>query len=220
MPENQSQLLAGAASQLEVPLTEKQLQLFTRYAQEIMAWNEKINLLSRSSATDTLLKNFLDALAIINFLPHRGSTVLDMGSGGGFPGIPMKIAVETLKMSLLEASRKKSSFLKHAIRVLALREITVLHDRAENLLQDDDYRSRFEVVVSQAAFKLPQLLTFAAPFLTGEGMLVASKSVDIESELKEAGPAAGAAGLYLSGSSDLTLPVTGDRRRILIYRKA
>lgn len=203
-----------------VALGEKELDLFNRYYREIMSWNEKINLLSRSSAEDTLLKNFIDSLTAVQYLPQRESRVLDMGSGGGFPGIPLKIACTLLQVSLLESSRKKTSFLKHLIRMLQLTEITVIHERAENLLNQGGCRNSFDTVISKAAFKLPQFLTLGASFLRPGGVLMAMKSADIADELAEAQPAADNAGMLLTASHALTLPVTGDRRQILIYTKA
>jgi 16S rRNA (guanine527-N7)-methyltransferase len=214
------QLLIQAASSMGVSLEEKQLQLFDRYYQEILVWNAKINLLSRSSSEDTLLKNFIDSLTAIRFLPKRESRVLDMGSGGGFPGIPLKIACPTLHVSLLESSRKKTSFLKHIIRMLQLTEITVIHERAENLPGQESCRNSFDAVISKAAFKLPQFLTLGASFLCPGGILMAMKSADIGDELAEAQSAAATAGVLLTASHAMTLPVTGDRRQILIYTKA
>lgn len=219
MEDNRRRHLAQGAALLGVPLTEGQLQLFARYYREILAWNEKINLLSRHSAEDTLLRNFLDSLAVLPYLSAAAGKVLDMGSGGGFPGIPLKLARETLPVTLLDASRKKTSFLKHVIRTLGLAGITVLHDRAENLPGLPGLARSFSVVISQAAFKLPQLVAFGVPLLAGDGILVAMKSDHIDAELQEGERAATAAGLYLDASHALTLPVTGEARRILIYRK-
>jgi 16S rRNA (guanine527-N7)-methyltransferase len=216
---NWPELLVQAASLMGVSLGEKQLDLFKGYYQEIMRWNEKINLMSRSSAEVTLLKNFIDSLTAIQFLPERESRVLDMGSGGGFPGIPLKIACSTLQVSLLEASRKKASFLKHILRTLQLADVTVIHERAENLRSQESCRNSFDTVISKATFKLPQLLTLGAAFLRPGGILMAMKGADISGELAEAQPAATAAGLLLTSSHALTLPVTGDRRQILIYAK-
>jgi 16S rRNA (guanine527-N7)-methyltransferase len=220
MKGNWPQLLVEAAASMNVVLGENQLDLFMRYYQEIMGWNEKINLLSRSSAEVTLLKNFIDSLTAVQFLPERESRVLDMGSGGGFPGIPLKIACPALQVSLLEASRKKASFLKHILRTLQLAEITVIHERAESLRSRESYRNSFDTVISKAAFKLPLLLTLGAAFLRPGGILMAMKGADISDELAEAQSAAAAAELLLTASHALTLPVTGDRRQILIYTRA
>jgi 16S rRNA (guanine527-N7)-methyltransferase len=219
MQGNWPELLVEAASFMGVLLGERQLDLFNRYYQEIMSWNEKINLLSRSSAEDTLLKNFIDSLTAVRYLPKRESRVLDMGSGGGFPGMPLKIACPPLQVSLLDSSRKKTSFLKHIIRTLQLTEITVLHERAENLPGQESCRNGFDVVISKAAFKLPQFLTLGSCLLRPGGILMAMKSADIDDELAEARQAAAAAGVLLTASHALTLPVTGDRRQILIYTK-
>ena len=220
MHENWLQLLVQAASSMGVCLGEKQLDLFKLYHQEIMNWNEKINLLSRSSVEDTLLKNFVDSLTAVQFLPQREGCILDMGSGGGFPGIPLKIACSTLQVSLLEASRKKTSFLKHIIRTLQLTGISVIHERAENLPARESFRNGFDAVISKAAFKLPQLLTLGADFLRPGGILVALKSTQISDELAEAQTAAAAAGMLLTAAHVLTLPITEDQRQILIYTKA
>lgn len=220
MEESWPRLLTYAATSLKIKLEERQLHLFTRYHRELAAWNAKINIFSRNATDNFLLEHFIDSLAIAALLPHRESTVLDMGSGGGFPGIPLKIAIETLKIYLLEASRKKTSFLKHIIRTLQLTGVTVIHKRAESLRDDGSYRGSFDVVVSKAAFKLPQLLSLGAFFLAPEGILIAMKGAEIEKEKKEAESAAAEAGLYLAAFQVATLPVAGNRRTILIYKKA
>jgi 16S rRNA (guanine527-N7)-methyltransferase len=219
MDKDWQQLLIRAAVDLGIDLEEKKISLFTRYCEEITVWNKKINLISRSSPEDTFLKNCIDSLTAAPFLPHRGSTVLDMGSGGGFPGIPLKIAFDTLKVSLLESSRKKTSFLKHVIRALPLSGITVIHDRAENIQGNEAYRNIFDAVISKAAFKLPQFLTLGASFLAPRGVLIAMKGLEISEEIKEAAASAVASGLYVSSSHTVTLPVTGEEHKIVIYKK-
>src|SRR3990170_858705 len=122
MREDLARVLVQATAEMGVFLEEEQVLLFTRYFQEIIAWNEKINLLSRRSSEDVLLTNAIDSLTALRSIPHREGFLLDVGSGGGFPGIPLTIARPELKVTLLESSRKKTSFLKHIIRVLLLPE--------------------------------------------------------------------------------------------------
>ncbi len=220
MREDWPLLLVQVASGLGIILDERQVDLFVRFRRELAAWNEKINLFSRSLSDVDLLGHFSDSLTAAAFLPHEESSVLDMGSGGGLPGIPLKIAVPTLKISLLEASRKKTSFLKHVIRTLQLTEVAVIHDRAEQLKEDEACREAFDVVISKAAFKLPQFLKLGALFLAPGGLLIAMKGMDINLEMKEAEAAAAVSGLHLSASHVLTLPLTCDQRQILIYKKA
>ena len=179
MREDLARLLVQAAAEGGILLEEEQGLLFTRYFQEIIAWNEKINLLSRRSSEDVLLANAIDSLTVLRSIPSQEGALLDLGSGGGFPGIPLKIARPELKVTLLESSRKKTSFLKHIIRVLPLRETMVIHDRVENLLANEAYKDAFDVVISKAAFKLPPFLMWGAFFLAPGGILIAMKGDDI-----------------------------------------
>lgn len=217
MDENRARILRLAAADMGIRLDEKQIDLFNRYHGEIGVWNKKINLLSRSSTEDTFLKNCLDSLSVIPFLPHRGCSILDMGSGGGFPGIPLKIAVDTLNVSLLEASRKKTSFLNHVIRALSLSGIRVIHERVENIQRDGAYAGLFEAVISKAAFKLPQFIAMGAPLLSPGGALIAMKGVRMDEEMKDAELSASDYGMRLSSIHTIKLPHTGEERRILIY---
>jgi 16S rRNA (guanine527-N7)-methyltransferase len=219
MREDWLRLLVQAASGLGIALNERQVDLFVRYCQELSVWNEKINLFSRSLSDDDLLGHFSDSLTAAEFLPHKESAVLDMGSGGGLPGIPLKIAIPTLKISLLDASRKKTSFLKHVVRTLQLTGMKVIHGRAEQIKEDAVYRGAFDTVISKAAFKLPQFLRLGAFFLAPGGVLIAMKGMDIHGEIKEAEATAAVSGLHLSASQVVTLPLTGDQRRLLIYKK-
>lgn len=219
MEGSRQQLLLRAASELAVPLTEAQLHLFDQYAREILVWNAKINLLSRNSQEDTLLKNMIDSLAVARFFPPGNCEVLDLGTGAGFPGVPLKIARKELGVSLLDSSRKKTSFLKQVVRTLALTDVNVLHDRVENLILQERYREKFDIIVSQAAFKLPDLIMYASPLLAREGMLVAMKSVHVEAEQAEGELVAAANGFVLDSSHDLALPLAGGRRLILIYKR-
>ena len=220
MREDLARVLVQATAEMEIFLEEEQVLLFTRYFQEIIAWNEKINLLSRRSSEDVLLTNSIDSLTALRSIPRKEGALLDLGSGGGFPGIPLKIALPEMKVSLLESSRKKTSFLKHIIRTLPLPEIVVIHDRVENLLRNEAYKDAFDVVISKAAFKLPPFLMWGAFFLAPGGILIAMKGENIKGEIEEANQAADLSGLYLADSQPVTLPITGRKRRILIYRKS
>lgn len=219
MAETWQTVLARAASILGAPLGGHQLSLFDRYYQEIITWNNKINLLSRSSLPETFLKNCIDSLTVAQFLPDLKGPLLDMGSGGGFPGIPLKIALPTLNVTLLDSSRKKTSFLKQVIRVVPLTGVTVIHSSAEHLQATGQYRSTFGMVISKAAFKLPQFLTVGAYYLAAEGALIAMKGEEIGKELEESEPVAAALGLQLSASHTVTLPGIGDRHSLLLFRK-
>ncbi|MGD1151455.1 MAG: 16S rRNA (guanine(527)-N(7))-methyltransferase RsmG [Syntrophales bacterium] len=218
MEKKLSQILSEAANAMGIALGKGELSLFAAYYGELLAWNSKINLVSVKSDRDIIIKHFIDSLTLLPYIRDNTCRVLDIGSGAGFPGIPLKIAVNSLKVFLLESSRKKSSFLKHVIRSLDLTDTVVIHNRAE-LLMDEAYRGFFQIVTSRATFKLPQFLRMGAFFLAPRGSLIAMKGNKSDQELTEADEMSYNLGLKYIGSHDLTLPITGDFRRIIIYEK-
>ena len=130
MEQRVSQKLSEAANVLGIALGDRETSLFAAYYGELLAWNNKINLISAKSERDIIIKHFIDSLTLLPYIKDETCRVLDIGSGAGFPGIPLKIAVSSLKVFLLESSRKKTSFLKHVIRSLDLTDAVVIHNRA------------------------------------------------------------------------------------------
>ena len=111
--------------------------------------------------------------------------MIDIGCGAGFPGIPLKIALPSLEVYLLEAHRKKVSFLKHILRLLNISTAHLLHDRAENIIQTDSWKEKFDIVISRATFKLDRLLALSEFFLAPEGRLIALKGPNVAQEFKQ-----------------------------------
>ena len=212
-------ILFKAALAMDISLNEKELVLFETYYKELLIWNKKINLVAVKSEIDIPIKHFIDSLTVLPYINNKTSQILDIGSGAGFPGIPLKIAMNSLKVFLLDSSRKKTSFLKHIIRSLSITDTTVIHNRAENLMEDEANRGFFEVVTSRATLKLPQLLQIGAFFLSQSGTLIAMKGKKSDTELAEAADISRTLGLRYIASHDITLPITGDFRRIIIYKK-
>jgi 16S rRNA (guanine527-N7)-methyltransferase len=219
MERDVSKILATGANALGITLGARQISQFTTYYNELLGWNEKINLVSVKSDLDIPIKHFIDSLTLLPFIKNRTGRLLDIGSGAGFPGIPLKIVLNSMKVSLLESSRKKTSFLKHIIRSLSLTDISVIHNRAENLMKDDSYRDCFDVVSTRATFKLPEVLQMSAFFLSGNGTLIAMKGKKAAEELTEAAGMLQDLGLEYISSHEIALPITGDFRRIIIYEK-
>jgi 16S rRNA (guanine527-N7)-methyltransferase len=219
MEEKLSRILSEGAGALGIALGERELSLFATYYRELLAWNKKINLISVKSDRDVVIKHFVDSLTLLPYIRSETCRVLDIGSGAGFPGIPLKIAVDSLKVSLLESSRKKSSFLKHVIRSLALTDAVVIHNRAEFLMEDETYSGYFQIVTSRATSKLPEFLRMGAFFLAPNGFLIAMKGKMSDHEQTEAAGISHRLGLEHIGSHDLTLPIIGDFRRIILYKK-
>jgi 16S rRNA (guanine527-N7)-methyltransferase len=219
MEKELSQILSEAATAMGIALGKGEFSLFAAYYGELLAWNNKINLVSVKSDRDIIIKHFIDSLTLLPYIKDNTCRVLDIGSGAGFPGIPLKIAVNSLKVFLLESSRKKTSFLKHVIRSLDLTDAVVIHNRAEFLMEDETCRGFFQIVTSRATFKLPEFLRMGAFFLAPKGSLIAMKGKISDQELTEAAEMSHSLGLEYIESHDLTLPITGDFRRIIIYKK-
>lgn len=213
-------MLVNGAFSLGITLSEKELASFATYQRELLHWNKKINLVSVKSDLDIPIKHFLDSLTLVPFIQDTRGQVLDIGSGAGFPGIPLKIAIDALNISLLESSRKKASFLKHIIRSLHLTDITVIHNRAECLMEDETYRGSFAIIISRATLKLPQFFRMGAYFLAPKGILLAMKSKRVEEEFTEAENISQNLGFQYVARHDITLPMTGDFRTIIMYEKA
>ena len=198
-------------------LTQEQIALFEVYRETLLLWSGKMNLVSLQSELDLPVRHFIDSLTLLPYLPAGPATLLDIGSGAGFPAIPVKIFRKDLHVTLLEASRKKCSFLKEVIRRLGLREIAVLNCRLEELL-NKDLNFSFDVIVSRATLKLPELLRMGLPLLKPRGVLAAMKGPGLDAE------AAALDSLNnnkyrIVGSYSFSLPLTGDHRHILLVDK-
>ena len=198
-------------------LTEAQIALFEAYRETLLLWSSKMNLVSLQSELDLPVRHFIDSLTLLPYLPAGPGTLLDIGSGAGFPAIPVKIFRKDLHVTLLEASRKKCSFLKEVIRRLGLREIAVLNCRLEELLKKE-LKPSFDVIVSRATLKLPELLQGGLPLLKPGGVLAAMKGPGLEEEAA-ALDSLNNKKYRIVGSYPFSLPLTGDHRHILLVDK-
>jgi 16S rRNA (guanine527-N7)-methyltransferase len=198
-------------------LTETQLALFETYRETLLLWNSKMNLVSLQSDLDLPVRHFIDSLTLLPYLPAVPVSVLDIGSGAGFPAIPIKIVRTDLHMTLLEASRKKSSFLKEVVRKLGLQGISVLNSRLEELLRNDPKPS-FDLIVSRATLKLPDLVEQGLPLLKDGGFLAAMKGPGVEEE-RAALDSLKNMCFRIVGNYSFALPLTGDHRNILLVDK-
>jgi 16S rRNA (guanine527-N7)-methyltransferase len=146
---------------------------YAEFAKMLVQWNEKINLTAITDPRDMAIKHFIDSLAVAPFVPTCGS-VLDMGTGAGFPGIPLKILYPHVRMTLIDAVLKKVNFIKYAIRTLKLMDAEALHIRAEHLAHEDDHK-RFDLITCRAFSSLEHFVMLAHPLLAEGGLLLALK---------------------------------------------
>ena len=215
MNEHLLTLLKESASAVNVDLDVRTLELFCVYYRELVTWNEKMNLVSIRTPQEIIIKHFVDSLIPLPYIACPAGRLLDIGSGGGFPGIPLNIAMPALSVSLLEASRKKSSFLKHVIRRLPLPQARVIHMRAESAMADNTYRHYFDTVISRAAFKLPQLFMMSRFFLSPNGLLIAMKGPHGEEDEKDARRDSD---VHRIACHDIPLPFKGGHRKIMLFQ--
>lgn len=168
------QLIIDGAQSCGINIDQSQTEQFAVHATELMKWNRKINLTTITRPKDVAVKHFVDS-CIPSLLVVPGAKILDIGSGGGFPGIPLKILIPSLSMMLIDASRKKVSFLKHVIRTLKLENIEARHERAEELAKKQVAANSFDVIISRALASIENLVLMAAPLLAEDGVIVAMK---------------------------------------------
>jgi 16S rRNA (guanine527-N7)-methyltransferase len=179
------QLIIDAAQSFEINIDPSKAEQFAVHAAELMKWNRKINLTAITSPKDVALKHFMDSV-IPSLLIAPDAKILDIGSGGGFPGIPLKVLMPSLSVMLIDASRKKISFLKHIIRTLKLENIEAHHERAEELAEKQAVTNSFDVIISRALASIENLVLMAAPLLAKDGVIIAMKGAEPIQEIKPA----------------------------------
>lgn len=209
---NFSCLLNEGAGNLDIYLTSEQISLFYKYFQELLVWNQKINLIKRKNGKEIIIKDFLDSLICHKRISEKGS-LLDLGSGAGFPGVPLKIIKPSLQVTLYEASLKRVHFLQNLIRLLKINSLKVLWvgkgKEKDNLLR------KFDFVVSRAFGSLLKFSQYGLPFVKEGGMLIALKGRKGEEELKLALPELNKLGLVVSFLDEFQLPFFGHKRIII-----
>ncbi len=208
-------LLRQTSREVGVSLTDSQLELFWLYLQELLEWNKTFNLTGIRDPVDIVIKNFVDSLTPLPHLEHS-SRLLDIGSGAGFPGIPLKIAAPQLQIHIVDARRKKTSFLKYLIRTLELQGVTALHGRAEELEQPEQ---PFQIIISRAFRRLEPLIGLVSPLMEPGNMLVAMLGPTSEAEQKGFNRLAVAENLILTKVVSLELPRARGGRTLIFFVK-
>jgi len=194
-------------------------QLFSSYFEQLVQGNRKANLTAILEPRQVLLKHFLDSLALLSWNHALTGPLLDVGSGAGLPGIPLKIALPGLEVRLLDSTRKRVEFLRSVIARLGLTGIDVLHGRAEELARQAEYRERFPLVVSRAVARLPVLLELCLPFVSPGGRFVAYKGPEAIQELSTAERALAELGAVTEEAFPYSLPDASGERCLLIFAK-
>ena len=210
-------ILLRAAGELGIVLTEDRLALFESYRETLLLWNSRMNLVSLQSDLDLPVRHFVDSLTLLPHLPPGPASLLDIGSGAGFPALPVRILRPDLRITLLEASRKKCSFLKELTRRLGLQDVVVLNTRLEELLKQTA-RPSFDIITSRATLKLPELIEKGLPLLKDGGFLAAMKGPGLDEEIA-ALESLKSVDFRVVATVAFSLPLTGDRRHVLLVDK-
>lgn len=195
------------------------LEQFRRYRQELLDWNARMNLTAITDPEEVLSKHFLDSLSLLQVYDRPRTRLLDIGSGAGFPGLPLKIARPAWHVTLVEATGKKVTFMQHVIEALALENIAAIHARAEDLAHQREYRAAFDLVTARAVAALPLLLEYAAPFCRVGGTIILPKKGDLAAELAQGKRAALQLGVVFAADQPVMLPGLDDGRRLLVWEQ-
>lgn len=199
---------------------ERQLCQFEKYYEFLIEWNGFMNLTAITERDEVMRKHFVDSLALSRALPvEEQCCIMDVGTGAGFPGIPLKIMYPHLKVVLLDSLNKRVKFLNTVIEELKLENITAVHGRAEDAARQKEYREQFDVVVSRAVANLASLSEYCLPFARVGGWFVPYKAGEIQEEVQEGKKAIAALGGELRRIEKFCLPDSDIERSLLVIEK-
>lgn len=205
---------------LDIELTETQKQQFNKYYELLTEWNKVMNLTGITEYDEVNEKHFVDSLAIVKAVDMNGvSSVIDIGTGAGFPGIPLKIAFPQLHVVLLDSLNKRIKFLDAVIEELGLEDIITLHGRAEDYARKEEYREKFDLCVSRAVANLATLSEYCIPYIRVGGIFISYKSGNIEDELNASKKAVNVLGGSLEDTVKFQLPGTEIGRSFVKVKK-
>jgi 16S rRNA (guanine527-N7)-methyltransferase len=215
---DQAVLLSNTRA-LHIDLTDAQVAAFSSYQSELLDWNARVNLTGVTDHSDVQVKLFADSLSLLSVLPPGALRLLDVGSGAGFPGLPVKLVRPEIELTLLDSVGKKTAFLAHLVGSLELDGVRVLTGRAEELGQRPRERESFDVVTAKAVASLSVLAELCLPLTRVGGILIAQKNGRVDEEIRESGRAISILGGRLRPVSRYHLPDLPDERWLVIVEK-
>ena len=206
--------------ELHILLDDKQLCQFMSYYKLLVEWNQVMNLTAITDFEEVCKKHFIDSLSLVKAYDiNAGISVMDIGTGAGFPGIPLKIAFPDLKITLLDSLNKRVSFLKNVIENLKLDNIEVLHGRAEDYAKKEEFREQYDLCVSRAVANLSTLSEYCIPYVKAGGHFISYKSEKLTEELKNADRAINILGGRIKEQVEFQIPNSHIYRNLLVIYK-
>lgn len=213
-------ILKDGSSKIDIEITDYQINQLIKYKDILLEWNQKMNLTAIKDEKEVMIKHFLDSLSClkIDFLKDQGS-IIDVGTGAGFPGIPLKIALPNLELTLLDSLKKRIGFLEHVCKETELDNINFVHGRAEDFGQNKDYREKYDYAVSRAVAGLNVLVEYCMPFVKVGGYFICQKGPGLMEELPEANKAIEVLGGEVVDQIEVPLPFSDNTHYILVIKK-
>lgn len=213
-------VLLKGVNELNLELTETDKERFLNYKELLKEWNEKINITTITEDSEVDIKHFLDSLTTLSLDLFEGEeSIIDIGTGGGFPGIPLKIMRDNLDVTLLDSLNKRIIFLDEVIERLELKGIRAMHGRAEELSRKAEYREKYSIAISRAVASLDTLSEYCLPFVKVGGHFVAMKGPDIEEEINLGHNAIDILGGKIVETKIITLPESDIKHSLIIIEK-
>lgn len=205
-------------TELDIELSDIQLEQFYIYMNMLIEWNKVMNLTAITEPKEIIVKHFIDSLTILEKF-EKDSKIIDVGTGAGFPGIPIKIAYPETKIILLDSLNKRIKFLNEVITKLELKNINAVHGRAEEYGKNKDYREKFEIAVARAVAPLNVLLEYLMPFIKVNGKCICMKGANSAEEVKNSTNAINILGGELIETPEFFIPNTDIKRKIIEIKK-
>ena len=206
-------------SELNIVISDDQLDMFDHYYDLLVFWNKKFNLTSITDKEDVFIKHFADSITFLKYIDPAGRCLLDVGTGAGFPGVPLKIMSGSCNVVLLDSLGKRICFLNELIRELGLSDIIAVHSRAEDLARDFSYREQFDIVTSRAVANLSTLSEYCLPFVKCGGIFVSYKGDDIDEEIISSSNSINILGGCINCVKKFSIPYTDYGRSLIIVDK-
>ena len=203
---------------LGVRFSVEQIEQFYKYMNLLIEWNEKMNLTAITEPKEIILKHFIDSLTILKYIDDN-SKLVDVGTGAGFPGVPLSIMNPTLKITLVDSLNKRLIFLQEVVKELNLKNIEIVHARAEEFGQNKNYREKFDIAVSRAVANLSVLAEYLLPAVKIGGQVICMKGSQVEEELNDAKFALKELGGKIKSVDEFCLPGTDMKRNVIIVEK-